>query len=76
VLPAAFVSRASLPLVLDPLVGTVLDGATGVNDDFDPDVAFDTTENVYLIVWERWYASDNTAIRAQRFTSGGSPEGS
>lgn len=76
VLPAAFVSRASLPLVLDPLVGTVLDGATGVNDDFDPDVAFDTTENAYLIVWERWYASDNTAIRGQRFTSGGSPEGS
>jgi hypothetical protein len=75
-LPADFVSGASLPLVLDPLVGSLLEPAVGVNDDADPDVAYDVTEHVYLAVWERWYSSTDTGIRAQRFSTGGSPVGS
>lgn len=52
-LPARFVDRAALPLVLDPLIGTRLDLATGAADDADPCVACDAATDTFCIVWTR-----------------------
>ncbi len=69
-LPADFVDRAVLPLVLDPLIGTAFLAGSGFDDD-DPDVAYDVTRDVYLVVWHRWFSSTNVDIRAQRVDPAG-----
>ncbi|MCR9245669.1 MAG: hypothetical protein NXI31_11610 [bacterium] len=63
VLPNEFVDRAAYPLVLDPLVSTArfVETATAV----DPDVAYDETYDVYLIVWEQEFSAVDTDIRAR-----------
>ena len=48
-LPAAFVDGASYPLVLDPLVGTEL-AIASFSDARDGDVAYDVTNDKYLMV--------------------------
>ncbi len=69
-LPAAFVDRAALPLELDPLVGAVFAPATGFDEE-DPDVAYDLTNDVYLVVWEREFAGPSTGIRCQLVSGAG-----
>lgn len=51
-LPAAFVEHAALPLVLDPLLGTVLLPGAGPDDSY-MDVAYEPTTDRYLVVWDR-----------------------
>ena len=51
--PAAFVAGAHLPLVVDPIVGPIVEVSTSALRDHDPDVAYDLTNNRYVIVWER-----------------------
>jgi hypothetical protein len=73
VLPGDFIAGAAYPLVLDPLVGassTILGF-----DDADPDVAYDATNDLYLVVWERRFAALDSAIRGRRFSSDGSGVG-
>ncbi|MCB9877794.1 MAG: hypothetical protein H6835_09355 [Planctomycetes bacterium] len=52
VLPAAFVDAACYPMVLDPLIGSVIaiGNAAGV-DDVRPSVAYDESNARYLVVW-------------------------
>ena len=52
-LPAAFVDRAALPLVLDPLLGARLDLTSGPADDNEPDVAYDSNSGDFCVVWTR-----------------------
>lgn len=62
-LPAAFVDSATLPIVLDPTIGsgvTVSNLATSES----PDVA--VLDGIALVVWQRRYASGDTDILAQR----------
>jgi len=76
-LPAAFVDRAVLPLVLDPLIGTTLGVASG-GDDSEPDVAaYDgpSAGTEYLVVWTRTFSSGDVDIRAQRVADDGTLEG-
>ena len=75
VLPASFVARASYPLLLDPLIGSSFDVMNVGNDDNYPDVAYDATENVYLVVWQRTFSIWDMAVRGQRVTSTGAPTG-
>jgi hypothetical protein len=74
-LPASFVRRAALPLVLDPLVGAIEVVDDGANDDERPDVAYDATQQTYLVVWQRYFALNNIDIRAQRLDIDGIPDG-
>jgi hypothetical protein len=71
VLPAAFVEHAALPLVLDPLLGTVL-VAGGATADRDPDASLlGAPFNRYLVVWAQAVSAANQDLRAQRLTAAG-----
>ena len=75
-LPAAFVDRAALPLVLDPLIGSTIAVASGSTyDESDPDVAstfgVGGDPGTYIVVWER----AGFGIRGQRFDESGAPVG-
>ena len=76
VLPAAFVDSASYPLVLDPLVGSVITVIASGNDDTDPDAAYDMNNNVYLVVWQRIFSATDSDIRGQRVSGTGALTGS
>jgi hypothetical protein len=72
VLPAAFVARAALPLVVDPLIGTAVAMNTAAeNDDRDPDLAWDDTNNVWLVVWTRSVSGADTDVVGQRVSANG-----
>lgn len=70
-LPASFVDGAVLPLVLDPLVGSVFNAFTTDLDDRDPDVAYDVTNDVFLVVFERIFSATDTDIHGQRVSGAG-----
>ncbi|HEX5051011.1 MAG TPA: hypothetical protein VFZ65_04505 [Planctomycetota bacterium] len=52
VIPAAFVDTAMLPLVVDPMFGTTLQPGPGPDDEYQ-DVAYEPTQDMYLVVWDR-----------------------
>lgn len=68
-LPAEFVDHAALPLVLDPLIGSVI--AFGSANDRRPDVAYDYTKNRYLVVWERASSLNDVDLIGQEIASNG-----
>ncbi|MEM7305829.1 MAG: hypothetical protein AAF682_04130 [Planctomycetota bacterium] len=72
-LPADFVRDAALPLVLDPLIGTLFDVNDGGPDDTEVDVAYEN--NRYLVVWTRTFAAGDTEIRGQRVNTDGTLAG-
>jgi hypothetical protein len=78
VLPAAFVDGASYPLVLDPLIGTEFDllGGNSGFSDTQPDVAYDFTNDKWLVVWRRVFSNVDSGVRAQRLNGSGSLAGS
>ena len=52
VLPASFVETAAWPIDVDPLISGVIN--TGVSfDDVRPDIAYDVTNDVYLVVFNQ-----------------------
>jgi len=72
VLPHAFVAGAEYPLVLDPPIGSI-DGwdVDGIEHDHSPDVAFDETNQQYLIVWiSDFSATDRDLFGALHHVSG------
>ncbi len=71
-LPAAFVDTAALPLVVDPLIGPALLMPAGSGSDDDPDVCYDATEDLYLVVWERRFSGADVDIVGQRVAADGS----
>lgn len=79
VLPASLVDGASWPLVLDPLIGVQFEanGAQGATyDDSESDVAYDATNDNYLVVWKRKFAVGYSLIRGQRVSGAGAQIGS
>ncbi len=70
-LPAAFVAQAALPLVLDPLIGSVFNAFTSDVNDTDPDVAYDVTNDLYLVVFERIFSASDHDVHGQRVRSDG-----
>lgn len=76
-LPASFVDSAAWPLVLDPLIGTWFDPTFGSTwDDITPDVAYDASNDVYLMVWERVFSATSSGTRGQRIDGAGNQVGS
>jgi hypothetical protein len=74
-LPDAFVDEAAWPVVVDPLFGTVFSVATGANDDSNPDVANEASNNTYIVTWQREFSSTSSEIRAQRVLTSGALAG-
>jgi hypothetical protein len=74
VLPAAFVDRAALPLVLDPTIGALVQvtPAGGLH----PNAAFDATNDVYLLVFTRIFSASDHDVHAQRWRAADGAVGS
>lgn len=79
VIADAWLDAASWPIVLDPLLGWLFDVTTNNTADewwdFEPDVAYDATFDVYLVVWERRYYDGRRIAHARRLTGSGAPFG-
>jgi hypothetical protein len=75
-LPADFVDRAALPFVLDPpIAGAAAVSGTGGSDDRSPSVAFDASQGVYFVVWERIFSATDRDILGRRLDRSGAPIG-
>jgi hypothetical protein len=68
-LPEAFVATAALPLTLDPLIGNAF-RVSGSTTDSTPRVAYDVSNNVYLVVWRA-----GSAVHGHRVSAAGTPVG-
>ncbi len=74
VLPAAFVDAAAYPLVLDPLIGSVVNiGDVAGAPDRATSVAYDEATNRYLVVWNVQYAASSWEVRGQLTNGAGLP---
>lgn len=72
VVPAAL--RGDGPVVIDPLVGTYAPiGGTPARPEAHPDVSFDQSSGVYLVVWENWYSAFDCDIFTELFDWTGAP---
>ncbi len=74
VLPAEFVDAAAYPLLLDPFIGSTKVVGSGYDENF-PDVAYDATEDEFLVVWQRSFSSQDIDIRGRRLDGLGNPIG-
>jgi hypothetical protein len=70
--PASFVERAALPLVIDPLLSTVVVYPSTV-DVGEPDIAWDETGQVWAVAFMRLFGGSDWDVYVQR-TSLGSPQ--
>lgn len=61
---AGFAAAADLPLVIDPVV-TTLPVATGTDETFAPDVAFNGNTGRFLAVWEVPFSASDHDVYAQ-----------
>ncbi|MEM7200730.1 MAG: hypothetical protein AAF628_10715 [Planctomycetota bacterium] len=74
--PSRFVDRAALPLLIDPLIGPTASFASPFRDQ-EYDLAYDETEDLYLVVWRREPAGGGpTSYHGQRIGADGSFVGS
>lgn len=65
-LPAAFVDRATYPLVLDPLIGPAIGIWNGPTySDSKPDCSFERVEDRYLVTFLRTFSSSDIRVRGQ-----------
>jgi len=77
VLPASFVEHCAYPLVLDPLIGNAFSiASTSGTDDVLPNVAYDTSSNRYLVVWNVVQSTTVAEVRGQFLGSDGALIGS
>jgi len=67
-LPARFVDRAALPLVLDPFVGSTVSLATGATVDRMPHVAYEGAAQRWQFVWERVVSSTQIDVVRRTWT--------
>ena len=74
--PAEVIARAAFPIVIDPVIGTfTVDNST--SDDLNPDIAFDATNKVYQVCWERAFSgTDHDCYSQLQSTSGATIAGS
>jgi hypothetical protein len=53
--PATVLEHAAYPIVIDPVIGTFTVDSS-VNDDLNPDIAYDLAAMQYQVVWERVFS--------------------
>jgi hypothetical protein len=69
VVPQHVVAHAALPLVVDPIITFFF--VNGYQDQFDSDIAYDVTNDVYLIVEEEKFASPDDDVFVTRVSGAG-----
>jgi hypothetical protein len=68
--PADVLAGAVFPIVIDPVISTfTVDAST--NDDTDPDIAYDSTNNVYQVVWSRLFSAGDHDCYSQLQSANG-----
>ena len=75
VLPAAFVDHCAYPMVLDPLIGTHSSITPSGEDHGVPEVAYDATNDQYLVVWQQEFSASDVAIRGRLINGNGTAAG-
>lgn len=70
-LPASFVDHAALPLVLDPVLGTVVSFTSGFEVDSAPHVTYHAQQQRYLVVFERAVSNGQTDVMVRSTTATG-----
>lgn len=70
IVPDDFVTGASYPLTIDPVVGAVLLPGATANNDTEPDVAHDVENDRFLVVWRRTFTTSN-GIRGALYAGDG-----
>ena len=63
--PAGELARASGDVVIDPFLSTVVVNASTYYDDKDPDIAYDVTNDRYLIAYEETFSQTDHDVLAQ-----------
>lgn len=65
VVPARFVESATLPLTIDPLIGSTRNIMASASADAQPDIAFNRSASRYLVVWTRTFSLLSAEIRGR-----------
>ena len=74
VVPAAFVATAELPLLVDPLAGTIgIESSTLFRG--NSDLAFDYSTQEFLVVWQSQFSATDMDVFAQRLDLNQNPVG-
>lgn len=75
-MPATFVDHAALPFLLDPPIGNqnLISGASTV-DQAAPKVAYDATNDLFLVVWTRIVSATDHDVHARLVTRAALPVG-
>ncbi len=68
VVPASEIAKASGDITIDPIISTAITDGSAI-DDFDPDVAYDAQNDMYLLVYDETYSQTDHDVRSQ-FVSG------
>ncbi|MBM4063128.1 MAG: hypothetical protein FJ265_18830 [Planctomycetes bacterium] len=72
--PAGFAAKATLPLVIDPLIGSLTTVATHAAV-LGSDLAYDATLHRYVVCWEYQYSQTDTDVRLQQLDDAMQPVG-
>jgi len=66
VVPEAFLATAAMPLVIDPVITTWTPNG-GATDDFQADIAYDASNNRFLVVYERAFSGTDHDVWGELF---------
>lgn len=67
--PQRFVAAATLPLVIDPLIGSQPATVPNAIVCVRPDISYDLGTDSYVVVWEELYSATDHDVGAQRLDS-------
>jgi hypothetical protein len=70
VVPAAFVAAASLPLCIDPMIGSSSPFGAGTVELSNTDIAYDHSRGEYFVSYERSYSATDHDVFVARLGSG------
>lgn len=70
--PASFVAGATLPLTIDPPIGSVITNSAGGPDDFDPDVAYDANSLSFWMAYADYSSATDYDCILVQFSNTGS----
>jgi hypothetical protein len=68
---ASFLATATMPVVIDPMVGAEIWVDNTLNDTFAPDVAWDPTQEVWIVVYEQTFSATDTDVYVKSYTNSG-----
>jgi hypothetical protein len=78
--PAAWVGEATLPITVDPIIGSpfIIDEPILSPSDYQSEVSFNTADQTYLVTWNDLLGAGTglAVVHAQRFSSDGQALGS